>query len=72
MSATTLKLFLLTLLLPLVAMAQPKFVITGSETVIAGGANQPIQDSQILKIPVQTKGMYIVKIGSQTVRAVVR
>jgi len=30
------------------------------------------ENSQILRIPVQTKGMYIVKIGSQTIRAVVR
>jgi hypothetical protein len=49
-----LKPFLLTLLLPLVVMAQPKFIITGSEnsftakddgeTIIAGAENQPIQD----------------------------
>jgi hypothetical protein len=30
------------------------------------------ENSSVLVIPVQTKGMYIVKIGSQTIRAVVR
>jgi hypothetical protein len=30
------------------------------------------ENSQILRIPAQTKGMYIVKVGSQTIRAVVR
>jgi len=30
------------------------------------------ENSRILKIPVQTKGMYIVKVGTQTMRAVVR
>jgi hypothetical protein len=30
------------------------------------------ENSQILKIPVQTKGLYIVKAGNQTFRIVVR